>query len=250
MAKHIPPPTAQKVPAVFFLSLLLIAVVFIFFLSDDACMFILSKNVQLTISFPYVGLALAGVLYHLMHKYREYRDTTGFKWDKYKFDYVLRAFEAPLFVIIIENGFNPDNNGLESFGLGLLALFVGMYVRKVEEAFDKFGARFGSMVHGLLGTGGPISPEEQSRIADRFHELRRRYDEVEDRLDQEDRKEIVSFLAQGKEAMIERRYAVVRTINADIAFLLGFADADVSQGSADQKNGDRDEPGETEEPKS
>ena len=65
--------------------------------------------------------------------------------------------------------------------MALISLFVGMYIRKVEVAFESMGQRFGDMLSGILGVSmDKLNPQQQDS---RRKELKDRFFGLADRLD-------------------------------------------------------------------
>lgn len=112
---------------------------------------------------PLFLFAILGVVFHIAAKYREMREEGGFSFGKYWFDHAFRTFQACLYVLIIDNWEN--NSGLTT-NMAVVALLMGMYVRKVEVAFESLGDRIGDMLKSVLGqTSQQMSAEERSERA-------------------------------------------------------------------------------------
>ncbi|MBW1797721.1 MAG: hypothetical protein JRJ21_04805 [Deltaproteobacteria bacterium] len=164
--KSISEKTHRSKPPLLFFTIILLFVGTLIWL--DFC---IGRKPAVSINFSYLAFALIGVVFHLMTQFRVHRDRGGFDWTDYWFDYSFRAFQACVYVIVIENLVGEKADTLDA-NMALIALFVGMYIRKVEEAFENMGDRFGDMLKGILGTAGQrLSPDERRR---RIEELRSR----------------------------------------------------------------------------
>jgi hypothetical protein len=162
---------------------------------------------KVRLNYTYIALALVGVIFHLTSRFRKLREQGEFfKWKQYGFDYFFRAFQASVYVTVIGNllGGKSNDPGNFSGNMVLISLFVGMYIRRVEEAFENMGDRFGDMLKGLLGTYVQrISPAEQRRrledLKKQFIDLKERYHEVKAKLSKEVSKELEDRLVKIKE---------------------------------------------------
>jgi hypothetical protein len=122
------------------------------------------KNIQFIPS--YIALALVGVAFHITKQVRERREKGIFNWDQYKSDYIFRMFQASVYVIILYSVAYENGKG-SHIPLTLFSLFIGMYIRRVEEVFENFGDRFGDTLRGILGASAQrLSVEERSKKID------------------------------------------------------------------------------------
>lgn len=193
-------------------SIILLAIIILLFRFDSD-----ASNVQ--INYSYIGLALVGVIFHLMSRFRKLREEVeGFKWKEYGFDYFFRAFQAAVYVTVIENlltggettGGSKSAAGNFSGNMVLISLFVGMYVRRVEEAFENLGDRFGDMLKGILGAYVErISPTEQRRLIEdvnqKLIELKEIYQGIKPKLPKEVARELEGKLKEIKEKILKRK---------------------------------------------
>lgn len=122
----------SKPPLLYFLFILIFVGVLIWL---D---FQIREKPAVSINFSYLAFALIGVVFHLMTQFRVHRDQGGFDWADYWFDYSFRAFQACVYIIVIENLVDEKAGTLDA-NMALIVLFVGMYIRKVEEAFENMG---------------------------------------------------------------------------------------------------------------
>ena len=185
--------------------ILLLIIVLLFWVGHD------TSKVQL--NYTYIALALVGVIFHLISRFRKLREQGElFKWKEYGFDYFFRAFQASVYVTVIDNLLNSatttGGSGIITGNLNgnmvLISLFVGMYIRRVEEAFENMGDRFGDMLKGLLGTYVQrISPAERRRrledLKKQFIDLKERYQGIKAKLSKGVSKELEERLAKTKE---------------------------------------------------
>jgi len=172
----------------------------------------------LEVNLGYLVLALVGVSFHVAKKHREVRDEDGFDWQEYWPDYLFRALQAGVYIIVIQNlvlePTGPDGSlvstALPSVGLAVIALFVGMFIRQVERVFEEVGERFGDMLTGVLGTAvSRLSPPERrgeiEATRQKVLELRRVYNSVKAGVEADARasaeglfKEATELLQKGK----------------------------------------------------
>ena len=150
------------------------------------------KNIKLLPS--YGALAFVGVAFHITKQVRERRDQGSFDWNKYRSDYIFRVFQALIYVIIIYSliGDKPAESSDISLPIALISLFIGMYIRRVEEAFENFGDRFGDTLRGMLGASTRRAENEEkiNQIEEQrknLRELINNYDGKRDKLDQTQR---------------------------------------------------------------
>jgi hypothetical protein len=178
---------------------------------------------------PYLMLAIIGVIFHMTSKMREIRDSgQAFVLQEYWFDYLFRAFQACIYVFIITNlldtGTNertivipisPENldelkrnlddslkqslNHIKpgnsepsdfSYKFAVLSLFIGMYIRRVEEAFVSFGDTFGNSISSILGTRiTKLLPDEKrlrtKKLHSEFLDIKAALEELTPRPDEE-----------------------------------------------------------------
>ena len=193
-------------------SIILLLIIILLFLAGHD-----TSRVQL--NYSYIALALLGVIFHLMNRFRKLREREElFKWKEYGFDYFFRAFQAAVYVTVIDNllnsatttGGSGNVTGNFSGNMVLISLFVGMYIRKVEEAFENMGDRFGDMLKGLLGTYVQrISPAERRRrledLKKQFIALKERYQGIKANLPKEVSKELEERLVKTKEQIQKRK---------------------------------------------
>jgi len=156
----------------------------------------------------YLILALVGVIFHIASKHREMLDVGGFSWKEYGADYLFRAFQACVYVILIQNLVDSDGQGgsVISWNMSLVSLFVGMYIRKVEKTFESLGDRFGDMLSGLLGTAvQQLSPAERRKkleeLQQQFLDLKNKYSQKKANLDQTDQRELDAQFLKVKELL-------------------------------------------------
>ena len=161
---------------------------------------------KVELNYTYIALALLGVIFHLTSRFRKLREQGElFKWKEYGFDYFFRAFQAAVYVTVIDKLLVGESNSPGDFtrNMVLISLFVGMYIRRVEEAFENMGDRFGDMLKGLLGTYVQrISPAEQrKRLEDlkkQFIDLKERYQGIKAKLSEQVSKELEDQLVKIK----------------------------------------------------
>jgi hypothetical protein len=175
----------------------------------------------LKINFSYVALALIGVFFHLANQYRVRRDEEGFIWDEYKFDYYFRALQACIYVIIINHLVHEDQLGF-SGGMATVSLFVGMYIRKVEEAFETLGDRFGDTLRGILGSAVQrLTPAERRQkiveLEERWTALHNDYLRAKSAIEEPKRKEVEELLSKSKELILKNKVeaAELKVLNLD-----------------------------------
>jgi hypothetical protein len=164
---------------------------------------------DLKINFSYLALALIGVFFHLANQYRVRRDEEGFIWDAYKFDYYFRALQACIYVIIINHLVREDQLGF-SGGMATVSLFVGMYIRRVEEAFETLGDRFGDTLRGILGSAVQrLTPAERrqklAELDERWTVLQNDYLKAKATIEEPKRKEIEDLLSKSKELILKSK---------------------------------------------
>jgi hypothetical protein len=175
----------------------------------------------LKINFSYLALALIGVFFHLANQYRVRRDEEGFIWNEYKFDYYFRALQACIYVIIINHLVREDQLGF-SGGMATVSLFVGMYIRKVEEAFETLGDRFGDTLRGILGSAVQrLTPAERrqklAELEERWTVLRNDYLKAKATIEEPKRKEVEKLLSKSKELIVKNKIeaAELKVLNLD-----------------------------------
>jgi len=154
----------------------------------------------------YLILALVGVIFHIASKHRQVRDAERFSWNEYGADYLFRAFQACVYVVLIQNlvGSNGSGGSGVSWNMSLIALFVGMYIRKVEKAFESLGDRFGDMLSGILGTAVQrLSPAERRKkleeLQQQFLDLKNKYSAKKADLEEMDQQELDAKFLKVKE---------------------------------------------------
>ncbi len=157
---------------------------------------------KITVSPEYLTLALVGVVFHIARKYQKLRDVENFNWKEYGPDYFFRAFQACVYVVVIQN-LVDDSTGWD---MSMVALFVGLYIQKVEKAFDSLGERFGDMLSGVLGTAvQKLSPEERRKklgeLQQKFLDLMNKYSAKKAELAQADQQETEAQFLKIKEQM-------------------------------------------------
>lgn len=128
-----------------------------------------------------------------MNQYRKLREQDGFDWEEYRFDYFFRALQAGVYVIIVGTFVDPSNTSM------VTALFVGMYIRRVEAVFEDLGDRFGDTLRGILGTMVQrLSPTEKRQkrqeIQNQFLTLKKNYEQLKAKLDDPDRQKLENEL--------------------------------------------------------
>ena len=149
-----------------------------------------SEESTVTIQLLYVSLALIGVVFHIMSQIRKLREQDGFDWTQYRSDYVFRAFQAAVYVIVIASLVDPAATNMV-----LISLFVGMYIQKVEAAFESMGDRFGDMLKGILGTAVQrLSPAEkrkkQDELQKKFIALKKDYEKLKAEIKESDNQKL------------------------------------------------------------
>jgi len=181
----------------------------------------LGQKSELKINLSYVSLALIGVLFHVANQYRVRREEEGFDWNEYRFDYYFRALQACIYVIVINHIVTNDPSGL-SGEMAIISLFVGMYIRKVEEAFETLGDRFGDMIKGILGsTVQRLSPAERrqklTELEERWTTLNKGYLGLKTKLDETDRREVEELISKAKDLILKGKAeaAEIKLLNLD-----------------------------------
>ena len=169
--------------------------------------FLGQQNELKRVNFSYVSLALIGVLFHLANQYRVRRDEEGFDWNEYQFDYYFRALQACIYVIVIDFVVSKDPSGL-SGEMTIISLFVGMYIRRVEEAFETLGDRFGDMIKGILGsTVQRLTPAERKQklteLEERWTTLNKAYLDLKPKLDEAVRGEVEELISKTKDLILK-----------------------------------------------
>jgi len=139
--------------------------------------------------FIYVAFAWIGVAFHLMTQYRKMRDQDGFDWKQYRSDYSFRALQAAVYVMVIGSLVDQSATSM------VTALFVGMYIRRVEAVFEDVGDRFGDTLRGMLGTTVQrLSPAEnrlkRQELQKRFLALKKDYEKLKAKLEVSDRQKL------------------------------------------------------------
>lgn len=177
-----------EIPILFFIILVGIVVALI------GIDFYRGQRDMLNINASYIALALIGVVFHLVKQFRIRRDQGGFSWHKYKYDYIFRAFQAVIYIVIIDNTVSKNNTEFAG-QMALIALFVGMYIRKVEEAFENLGDRFRDTLRGILGaTATRLTPAEKRtklvNLRNQLNALSKKYDHIKQKVEEGKRKEI------------------------------------------------------------
>ena len=183
--------------------------------------FVLGQKSELKINLSYVSLALIGVLFHLANQYRVRRDEEGFDWNEYKFDYYFRALQACIYVIVINHLVSIDPSGL-SGEMAIISLFVGMYIRKVEEAFETLGDRFGDMIKGILGSAVQrLTPAERKQklteLEERWTTLNKGYLALKPKLGEPERREVEEMISKAKDLILKGKVeaAELKLLNLD-----------------------------------
>lgn len=196
---------------------ILIIIIILLFWAD------LNNTSNIQIKYSYIALALVGVIFHLMSRFRKLREQEErFEWKEYGFDYFFRAFQAAVYVTVIDNLINSGTT-IANSEMVLMSLFVGMYIRKVEEAFENMGDRFGDMLKGILGAYVQrISPEERrSQLVDlgkQFMDLKVSYQGIKAKLPEEVSKELEKHLKKIKEQIQKRKFDVAEMNILDLDF--------------------------------
>jgi len=173
------------------------------------------------VNLSYVSLALLGVLFHLSNQYRVRRDEEGFDWNEYQFDYYFRALQACIYVIVIDFIVSKDSTGLTG-EMTLISLFVGMYIRRVEEAFETLGDRFGDMIKGILGsTVKRLTPEERKKnlteLEGQWTTLTKSYIALKSKIGEPDRKDLEEMFSKTKDLILKSKVeaAELKLFNLD-----------------------------------
>jgi hypothetical protein len=182
-------------------------VMVVLIIGSAAAGFFLDQQSGLNINLSYVSLALIGVLFHLANQYRLRRDEEGFDWNEYQFDYYFRALQACIYVIVIDFIVSKDQTGL-SGEMTVIALFVGMYIRRVEEAFETLGDRFGDMIKGILGsTAQRLTPAERrqklAELEEQWTTLNQGYLDLKPNLGEEERKKVEDLISKAKDLILK-----------------------------------------------
>lgn len=209
----------------------MILIMLVFIIGSLVASFLLGQGDELKkIKLPYVALALIGVMFHLANQYRVRRDEESFNWKEYQFDYYFRAFQACIYVIVIdffmENTDGAARTGANQSGISgnmtIISLLVGMYIRRVEEAFETLGDRFGDMIKGILGSSVQrLTPAERRQklleIDTRWIALSNRYTAVKPKLDEQKCKEIEELITKIKDLIMKGKVepAELKTINLE-----------------------------------
>jgi hypothetical protein len=161
------------------------------------------------VNLSYVSLALLGVLFHLANQYRVRRDEEGFDWNEYQFDYYFRALQACIYVIVIDFMASKDSTGLTG-EMTLISLFVGMYIRRVEEAFETLGDRFGDMIKGILGsTVKRLTPEEHKKklteLGGQWATLNKSYLALKSKIGEPERKDVEGMFSRTQDLILKNK---------------------------------------------
>ncbi len=169
----------------------------------------------------YLILALVGVVFHIASKIREVRDEEAFNWKEYGPDYLFRAFQACVYVVLIQNLVGSD----APWNMALIALFVGMYIRKVEKAFGSLGDRFGDMLAGVLGTAVQrLSPAERRKKLEELQkqllDLKDKYSAKKTELKQVDQQNLDAQFLKIKELLQKGKIDAVEMKLLDLEFRL------------------------------
>lgn len=193
----------KREPSLWFFVILLFVVVSLFIGVE----LYLGQAGKITVNPSYLALGLIGVVFHLMSLYREKREEEGFQWKKYRFDYLFRALQVCVYIIVIDNLLQEDNSKL-SGNMALISLLVGMFIRKVEEAFENLGERLGDMLKGFLGPFvQQLTPSERRKkteeLQNQFLALKKAYGKLKGKLPEASRKDLEERLMKCKE-LIQR----------------------------------------------
>jgi len=162
--------TSNKRPLTFMMLIVAICVTALFIIHNSKY-----KDIEIKFHGSLFLFAILGVVFHMAVKYREVRETGTFSPESYWFDHLFRAFQACLYVFIIDNwGGAQDTIHIE---MAVVALLVGMYIRKVEVAFESLGDRIGEMIKALIGASSQqVSAERRKKrigdLASRLDALR------------------------------------------------------------------------------
>ncbi|HHS13524.1 MAG TPA: hypothetical protein ENN03_07115 [bacterium] len=149
-----------------------------------------SQRNLITINLSYVFLGIAGVLFHLMSKYRELRDLDLFELNRHILDYGFRIVQVFIYIIVLDNLLNNGEGGLKT-DMVLISLFTGMFITKVEKSFESLGDRFGDMLKGMLGVSVErLSPGERIELRKQF---RSELDEIRKKLAMETGRSVSGF---------------------------------------------------------
>ena len=70
--------------------ILILIIVFLFWIGRDTS--------KVHLNYTYIALALVGVIFHLISRFRKLKEQGEvFKWKEYGFDYFFRAFQASVY---------------------------------------------------------------------------------------------------------------------------------------------------------
>lgn len=136
------------------------------------------ESLGITFHPPLFLFAILGVVFHMAAKYREVRDEGRFNLGRYWFDHLFRALQACLYVLIIDNWAGKETMGID---MAVVALLVGMYIRRVEVAFESLGDRFGEMIKSLIGASSQQVAAEKN--TERIQELKGQLDALQQAVD-------------------------------------------------------------------
>jgi len=171
--------------------LLLLVASFYLYFSKDGIANINFRKIIDSINYECLIFSSLGVIFHLMSKYRELRDTGNFDLKKYGFDYIFSIIQAAIYVILINAIINNDKSSSDTipYQLYIISLLVGMYISKLESSFDDFGNRFSDTIKGLLGSSLPNLTEAEKKknieeLFSRLKDLKITYNSYSNKMDQ------------------------------------------------------------------
>ncbi len=184
--------------------------------------FFLGQLNELKINFSYVALALIGVFFHLANQYRVRRDEEGFIWAEYKYDYYFRALQAIVYVIVISYLVSRGKSEL-SGEMTMISLLIGMYIRKVEEAFETLGDRFGDTIRGILGsTVQRLTPAERrqklAELEQRWTALNKNYLSLKSKVEEPERGAVEGLISKAKELILKGKVEAAELKLLDLDF--------------------------------
>ena len=106
--------------------------------------------------------------------------------------------------------------------MATVSLFLGMYIRKVEEAFETLGDRFGDTLRGILGSAVQrLTPAERrqklAELEERWTVLHNDYLKAKATIEEPKRKEVEELLSKSKELIIKNKVeaAELKILNLD-----------------------------------
>jgi hypothetical protein len=107
--------------------------------------------------------------------------------------------------------------------MALLSLLIGMYIRRVEEAFETLGDRFGDTIKGILGsTVQRLTPaERRQKLADleeRWTAMNRDYISLKAKIGEPQRREIEELISKSKDLILKGKVEAAELKLLDLDF--------------------------------